>query len=367
MIEQGKISAVQLSFMMIPTVLATSILSVPSITMTYAGQDMWLSPIWASLMGYLCVGVALGLSKLYPESTLMESSTHILGKWGGKLFGLLYLAFLPHISGVIIRQYGEFIASSALPQTPLITIVSSMVLVCAINVRAGLEVVGRSAQIFVSLFILLASFLFVLLLRDLHPSEILPIGEAGLMPSLRGAVGPGAWFSEYILIAFLLPFVRDRRKALNNILISVLIVTICMVVTNLICLLLMGGLTDSFLYPLMIAARYISIADFMQHLEAIIIAIWISGIFVKISVFIYVFSVAAAQWLGLKTYRPIVLPLSFLCVVYNYWIASSQTDLVKVFGTSGNVFTLIYLFLLPALLLMIGMLKKKWSDRRSAS
>ncbi|WP_171056485.1 GerAB/ArcD/ProY family transporter [Paenibacillus sinopodophylli] len=366
MIEHGKISAAQLSIIMVPTVLATSILSVPSITMTYAGQDMWLSPIWASILGLMSMWVAFGLSKLYPKSTLIESSVLILGKWGGKLFGLLYLLFLPHITGVIIRQYGEFIVRSALPQTPLFAIVVSMVLVCAINVRSGIEVVGRTAQIFVAIFILFAAFLFVLLIRDLHPEQILPIGEAGLLPSLRGSVAPGAWFTEYILLAFLLPYVHDRHKALHKSLLSILAVTLSMVITNFVCLFLMGDLTDSFQYPVMIAARYISIADFMQHLEAIVIAIWIAGIFVKISIFIYVFTLSTAEWLELKAYRSLVLPLSFVCVIFTYWVATSQTDIVKLYGTSANVYTIVLLLVMPSLLLLTGAIKNKWFKRRSA-
>lgn len=66
---------------------------------------------------------------------------------------------------------------------------------------------------------------------------------------------------------------------------SLVFTTTAMTVTNLFCLFLIGDLTDTFVFPVMIAARYITIADFLQHIESLIIAIWIFGIFVKISVF----------------------------------------------------------------------------------
>lgn len=364
MMKQGKISLAQMNIMIYPAILATSILSVPSITMAHAGHDMWLSPFWGSLVGLLTVFVALGLNKLYPDSTMIEASLSILGAVPGKLFGLIYMLYLPHITGLIIRTYGEFIISNALPQTPMYVIMGTMVLVCAINVRSGIEVIGRSAQIFVVLFIFLAAFLFVLLIGELHPADLLPIGEKGLRPSIVGALAPAAWFSEFILIAFLLPFVHNRNKVVRKSMLSVLYVTLSMVVTNVVCLLLMGDMTASFVYPVMIAARYITIADFMQHLEALVIALWISGIYVKISTFLYIYSLSIAQWLGIKDYRPVVIPTAFLCTVFAYWIARGKSDISSMISASANIYTLVMLLILPALLLGIGAIRKKSQIQR---
>ncbi|MBW7477061.1 spore germination protein [Paenibacillus oenotherae] len=367
MIEKGKISLAQMNILIYPAILATSILSVPSITMAHAGHDMWFTPIWGALVGFLTVFIALGLNKLYPERTMIEASTAILGSVLGKIFGLFYMLYLPHLTGVIIRTYGEFIISNALPHTPMYAIMGTMVLVCAINVRSGLEVIARSGQIFVALFVILATFLLALLIGELHPAEFLPIGEKGLRPSIVGALAPAAWLTEFILIAFLLPFVHNRSKVVRKSIIAVLYVTLSMVVINVVCLLLMGDMTTSFAYPVMIAARYITIADFMQHLEAFVIAIWISGIFVKISVFLYVYSLTIAQWLGMKDYRPVVFPTAFLCTVFAYWIARGKSDISGIISASSNLYTLIALLILPSLLLAIGMMRQKISGQGKAA
>ncbi|MCW1941527.1 hypothetical protein OMD49_27905 [Bacillus anthracis] len=53
MLEKGKISAFQMAFMILPTITATAVLIVPSISSKYAERDMWISPIFASLNGFL--------------------------------------------------------------------------------------------------------------------------------------------------------------------------------------------------------------------------------------------------------------------------------------------------------------------------
>ena len=42
--EKGKISSLQMAMMLYPAVIATSIISAPSIIAKYAGNDLWLPP-----------------------------------------------------------------------------------------------------------------------------------------------------------------------------------------------------------------------------------------------------------------------------------------------------------------------------------
>lgn len=362
--DKGKISATQLAFMIFPAVLATAILSVPAITMHYAGHDMWLPPLWGSIVGLATVGISIGLNHLYPNQTIMQSSLKIVGWLPGKFVGLAFLIFLPHLNGLVIRVYGEFIASNALPNTPLFVIMGTMTLVCALNVRLGIEVVGRTSQVFVTLLVVLLGLIFVLLIGELEPVQLLPFMEYGVIPTLKGALAPAAWFSEYIVLAFLIPYVNDKKHMSRAMIGSLCVTTAAMVITNLFCLFLMGDMTDSFSFPVMIAARYITIADFLQHIESIIIAIWIFGIFVKISVFLYIFATATAEWLGMKDYRPMVFPLAFLCLVFSYWVVSGQSGAGNLVGSSANMYTLVCLLVLPAGIYGIALLKQIWGRSR---
>ncbi|WP_405112958.1 endospore germination permease [Paenibacillus sp. FSL K6-1217] len=362
--DKGKISVTQLAFLVFPSILATAILSVPGITMHYAGHDMWLSPIWGSLVGLTAIVISLGLNRLYPGKTIVQSSLLIAGWLPGKLIGLVFLLYLPHLNGLIILEYGEFIANNALPKTPLLVIMGSMVVVCAINVRQGIEVVSRTAQVFVTLLVVMLCVIFVLLIRELRPAELLPFMENGLVPTIKGAVAPAAWFSEYIVLAFLLPYVNSKKHLGRTMLVSLVITTLAMTAANLFCLLLMGDLTDSFAFPVMIAARYITIADFLQHIEALIIAIWIFGIFVKISVFLYIFAASAAEWFGLDDYRPLVIPLAFVSMVFSYWVVTGAAGVAALVSASANIYTLMVLVGLPAVVYGLALLKRRLKRQR---
>ncbi|MDB5055481.1 MAG: spore gernimation protein [Bacilli bacterium] len=359
MIEKGKISAFQMGVIMYPTILATAILLVPAITAKHAGRDLWLSPIWASLIGFLVVFVAFRLNKHYPNMSIIEYSEQILGRTLGKLLGFVYLCFYLHMTGIVIREYGDFIVGTFLDRTPITVVMGTMVLVCAFNVRGGVEVLGRTAQMFVPILIVIFVGVVILLIPDLHPQNMLPVMEHGLKPSFMGSVVPQGWFSEFILISFLLPFVTDREKGMKWGMISVLIVMLTILITNIASLFLMGELTATFTYPVMVAARFISIADFFEHLEALVMAIWVVGTFVKISMFYYVIVIGAAQWLKLSNYRPVTLPIGFLLILFSIWLAPSLQDLVHFLSTSSPFYLLTFQTVIPILLLCIAFIQKR--------
>lgn len=359
MIEKGRISSLQMAIMMLPTIIATGVLLVPAITGKFAKQDMWLSPVWASLAGFLIVYISYHLHNHYPKDTVIQYSVKIIGAVPGKVVGFLYLFFYLHINGMVLREYGEFVVGNFLIKTPMLVVIGSMAFVCALAVRGGIEVLARTAQIFVPVVIILLFFIAILLIPDLEPKKMFPIMEKGVLPSLMGAIVPSSWFTEFFLLSFLLPFLGQREKGLKWGIIAVFAVMLLMVITSLVSLLLFGGITATFTYPVFSAVRYISIADFLQHLESIVMAIWVAGTFVKVSVFYYVLVIGTAQWLCLSDYRSLVLPIGFLMVTVSFWVAPDLQTLALFLGTSSPFYLFLIQFFLPTLLLIVSVIRKK--------
>lgn len=362
MIEKGRISSIQMAMLMYPTIISTSILTVPSITAKFADKDLWIAPIWSSLTGFLLVYIMVTLNKLYPGQSMIEYSTHILGYPLGKLLGFIYIfSYLINL-GIMIREYGEFIMDAFLHQTPIIVVMSSMVLVCAFAVRSGLEVLSRVAQVFVPIVVILLLLIFSLATPDLDPDNMLPIFEHGIKPSLIASVPTQTWFSEFIDVTMLLPFLADREKGLKWGMISVVAVMVSMVLCGIISLLLLGDIVSSYSYPVMLAARYISLADFLEHLEAMAMAVWVLGMFVKISLVYYVLVLMIGQWLELPSYRSIVFAVGYVSVVYSKWVASSREELNHMLSTSFVFFYITIQLVIPVLLLMVALMRNKWNQ-----
>jgi len=357
--EKGKISSLQMAIMMYPALVATAILSVPSITAKYAKTDLWLSPILASLIGYITVYIAYKLHQLYPKQTVIQFSEQIIGRFAGKLIGFLFLFFYIQIAGHMLRQYAEFVVDSFLVNTPISLIMALMALLCSFIVRGGLEVLGRAAQLFFPIFTLPLLLLIILVFPDFEFKNIFPILGEGIMPPIKGAIVPGGWFTEFFLITFLLPFLADQKKGMKYGMMTVFVVMMTLVVVNLIVLFILGSATPTKFYPLMSIARYISLGGFFEHLESAVMAIWVVGAFIKISVFYYGIALGTAQWLNLSDYRPIVWPLGILLVIFSFWSLPSTVELHKYSVETFPFLGLLIQMIIPLCLLGIAVARKR--------
>ncbi|WP_458413445.1 GerAB/ArcD/ProY family transporter [Schinkia sp. CFF1] len=364
MIEKGKISALQMAMVMNPTILATGILLVPAITVKHAKQDLWLSPIWASFIGFLVLYTSYQLHKLYPKKTIIEFSSDIIGRLPSKIISFFYILFFLHINGIVIREYAEFVTGTFLSQTPIYVVMGSMLLICSFAVYGGLEVIGRVSEIILPVVTLLYILIIIMLLKDLDVKQIFPVMEDGIAPSFLGSVVPQSWFSEFFLLSFMLPFLNDQKGAVKWGLVAICSVSFVLVSVNLVIYMLFGELTGTFTYPVMVAVRYISIADFLEHLEAIVMAIWVSGTFIKITIFYYVNVLCTAQWLKLTDFRPIVFPMGFILAIIAVWSSPNLQELSIFLSTSAPFYFLFFQVGVPLLLLCIALMRKKLQKKR---
>lgn len=353
-----KISSLQMAMMMYPTIVATAILSVPSITAQYAKQDLWLSPILASMIGFMIVFITIKLHKFYPEQTVIQFSEQIIGRIPGKVISFFIILFYLEGTGEITRGYAEFIVGTFLYQTPISVVIISMVLLCAVAVYGGLEVIGRITQLFFPIFIIPLFILILLLSPDFETGNILPVLEKGMIPPVKGAIPLSGWFSEFFIMIFLLPQLTDKKKGMKHGMMTVLFVMTTLVIVNFTVFFVLGPTTASKVYPLMNASRYISYADFLENLDSIIMAVWIIGIFIKISVFYYVSAIGIAQLLNLTDYRPIIWPIGILIVEFGFWglpntMVYGHYD-VKAWPFYANFIQVI----IPLTLLLIAIIKK---------
>ncbi|WP_445487807.1 GerAB/ArcD/ProY family transporter [Niallia sp. 03133] len=360
MLEKQKISALQMAMLMQPTITATAILVVPAITGNYAGRDMWMSPIIGSIMGFATLFIIYALHKRFPNETLIEYSEKIMGPFLGKVAGLAYLFFVFHACGIITRQYTDFIINSFLPTTPMYVMIGSLVLISAFAVRSGLEVIGRCAQLLIPLFLASPLFLF-LLLAEWRLGNMLPIMENGIKPVLLGASLPQAWFSEISLVSMMLPFLTDQKKGLKWGAISIMIITIFLTFENIISVFLFGSSTSEYNYPIFSAFRYISIPPFFEHMDVCLVVVWVIGVFIKLSVFYYVFCLGTAQMLKLSNYRSIVYPLGLFIVVMSFWVAPSTAELNELFALTDPFYITSAMMMLPLFLLFVALIRRKKS------
>jgi len=197
----------------------------------------------------------------------------------------------------------------------------------------------------------------LLIIPDLRITNMMPILGDGLLPSFKGALVLQIWFGELSVAWFLLPFVSDRENAKKALWTTFGAIVLTLLLSNWVTLLLLGELTGGYTFPFLILARFIDLAEFFTHLEALFMAIWVLGAFVKVCVFFHIIVLGAAEWMGLRDFRPVVFPLALLLTLFGIWVAGNYQEMTHAIATSLIPLAITMFIVVPALLYAIGRIR----------
>jgi len=355
-----KVASSQMVFLLVTTVVPTAFLFVPAITTEKAGHDGWLSVlVGATAFGLLVALVCTGLGSYFPSQSVVEYAPQLVGKFAGKLVGLLYIFFFIHINAVIVREFGDFLVTAFLPETPLLVFNIFVILLAAFATRSGLEVIARMNQFVFPLFIFALAFIVFLIIDQMTFENILPFMEHGIKPVLAGSITPSAWRGEVAIILMLLPFLNEPGEARKSVIWAVLIIAFSLTMPTLVGILVFGAeLNSHFVFPTLELARYVSVAEFIERTEAIIIIFWVAGITVKVAVFYQASVLSVSQWLGARDYRPLVFPVGIITLVYSLVLFENSRELVNFLAKAFPYYAYVFELIIPAALLAVAFIRK---------
>lgn len=352
--------------MMLSMMLPTAILTIPAVTVETARQDAWLSVIAATLAGLLIARLVVNLSLRFPGKTLVEYSEEILGKAPGKIVGFLYIwLFFPYIGSGTVREFGVFLVTAVMPDTPIIVFLIAVTAVAAYAVRNGLEVLCRFNQLFIPATGLLV-IVFLLSTKDMKLTRLLPVFDAGLFPIVKGAVTPTMWLGEIVTLAMIIPYLNKPEKAHRIAVLSILLTGFFLTASILEAILIFGpNLTGHWVFPTFNATRVVSIANFLERLESVIVASWVLGGCIKAGVFYYAIVLGSAQWMGLRDYRPLVLPVGVVLVAFSILLHGENNVEVLYYIPHVEVPFLLIVFEvgIPLVLLIIALARKEGKSK----
>ena len=366
MLEGGKIDSKQAIFLMVTMVLPTAFLFVTSVTSHLAKQDGWISLLLAILIAQLVAWLAVSLGLRFPGKTIFQFLEVILGRWPGKFAAFLYILWYIHINALIIREYGSFLVAAFMPETPISVFMLLILAIAAYAVRNGLEVFTRVNQIILPIILGTVIIVNILVTPEMNLKRLLPVFvDSGAVPIIKGAVMPAAWMGEIVTMAVLIPYLNKAKEAYR------IAATATLITGSFLILAFLGGIATfgpevnaGWLFPALNEARMIHLANFLERLEVTVMVVWVAGALVKICVFYWAAALGSAQWLELKDYRPMVLPVGVILFALSIMLHDSIMDLYTFLGTSWPPFALTTFeggFTL--LLLVIAMLRGQGGSR----
>ena len=357
--EEGRISAFQAMIYQISIMLATLMLFIPGITVMKARQDALLASGLALLFGLLVVFMAAKLALRFPEESVVQYAPRVLGWFLGKLTGFIFVFYFFYLSYFVQRQFGELMGTAYFPLTPVIVFIVILTLLTVYVSYAGLEVLCRAALLW-GVFVPAFFVLFALIIKDIRVEHFLPVMEHGIGPVIAGSLLPGSVFTEASVILMLMPFVSDKRRVVRTSLAAVVAVFILFLIIVGSAVGTIGAETVSrLMFPGFTLYRRVTMPTLpiFERQDALYMSIWVGGMLLKLATFFYAGMLGLGQWLGLKSFRPLIFPMAALTVALSVQSWGSITDIIA-FTMEVAPFTVDFPnFVLTALILFVAVLR----------
>lgn len=346
-----RISARQLAMLKLAGITGAIFIGGVRIITTVAGARGYLVIALGSLYSFLLVFVATRLGRMFPDMTPWQYAELIFTKWPGKLVAMTLVIFKTLVAALLLRALGDFLITAILPDTPLSANIGVMLALVSLGAYMGLEAIARF-NLVVFPFILLAwvAVITVSLLRgDL--GWMIPLFDISPRELLSGSLVAGTLLVDGLIVIMFYTFVTDEDKplvfkytawavGLGTTILLLLQVSSIVVYSP--------ELAKTLTFSAVELARDASLGAFLERVEALYLAVWIMGSFIRISIILYGACLGLSQVVGWKNHKYYLLVIA-PAVFYISFIAQSLPESINwdgIFARYGVFYQLGFVFLL---------------------
>lgn len=303
------------------------------------------------------------LRKISPNKNIISLSFDLFGK-PGKIINLIYSIYFLATSCITMSLFSVFVSNAINPNIPIQVLITLIVLVAIYGAYKGIEgIVRASSIIFVLIVLALGAFIFSLIFQ-INPLNYTITLENEQNDIIHGVLVLMARMSSLPAIAMLYPKAKGKFQKGIGFWIIALFLTISVIVVILVGAI--GSYVKTHIFPVYAATGVIEVGIF-KRLDSLYLSIFTMGVFVRVSLFLYLFANSTSQMFKSKK------QLLFLLIAGIITITSGIlfSDLDKIHYFSDNFIwifcaTMTVGFIIPLILFIVKKCKKKFIPKLAA-
>ncbi|SFE73023.1 spore germination protein KB [Paenibacillus catalpae] len=350
------ISTMQTVALVQSTITPTIVLAVPSVMVSIAHHDAWISGIIAAVVGLvMALGIAM-IGKANNGQLFVAWMESLFGKPIGLTIGLMLGIYYFNSFCVILRSFANFVSDIVLDATPLFMLTSIMVLVAAFTVMQGIEAVARSASMVLFLIMVVIPVSVFILYTDIDFKRLIPVFDTSPVRMAIASFPPIGWLSEVSILLLLTPYMKKPGSVLRAGLIGSLLSSSQLVLVILLGLTIFGQqLVPLMSYAFVNVMAIVEVGEFLERIEVFTVSVWFLTMYIKLSVFLFASVHCLFHSLRLHSERHTVIGLSLLAIATasGEWPRNMNSGLM---ATLVNMPVLLIMNIALPVLIAIGLL-----------
>lgn len=332
---------------------------------TDAKESFWIPIILALFMEFLIVLIFIRFNYIFPNKDLFDIIEICFGKYIGKVIMVSFIYFLLEDTLLIVINFGMIISITTLTETPEMIIRISIMILCSLAIKKGIEVMGRWAEYIFIIFIISILISILLSIPNMNIDKILPILDIDLKSVLKGTFKTFTFpFGEIIAFTMAFSGFKTKKSSSRIYIIGLLIGGIILLITSFTNILVLGiNMSSNYYYPAYATFTKIHIGNFIQRIEVLLAVIFVLGSFVKISVCFLATIRGIAKIFKFNDYRFLITPIALIILNISHFYTEGIMEFWKYIDEIWSYYALLFEMIFPIIFIIIAEIKKKkWSE-----
>ncbi|SER33913.1 spore germination protein KB [Gracilibacillus ureilyticus] len=356
-----KIDGRQFTILVIMNTLGASIIFIPSIAASIGKENGWLTVIIATLSGLLIILLYNAIINQQMEKSIFSLIEETFGKWLGFMLIIFFNGYIYLNAVANVWSIGDFMSLQILMGTPEEAIELLIVITALIAVRYGMEVIGRTAEVFIPFTLFFALLVTILVMKDANIENIQPVFQLNRIGTFVGALPIiGITYLELFILLGMTHKVNRPKSAKRGLMLGGFISGGILSIITFACIMVLGvKATTHYTYPIYALGQRISIMDFFERIEILVAFIWFFTIFFKICISYYVLETGLNHLFKLKDNKTFSIPLALLLFFGATIMVPNTFNAYSFISGPYFVVSFVFAFILPVCILLASIARKK--------
>ncbi|WP_044478825.1 GerAB/ArcD/ProY family transporter [Paenibacillus antibioticophila] len=303
-------------------------------------------------------GAILGCMMAYPAYKVgMSRPGEFLGNYGHELVGKIpHYTFMIYflivnliITTIDLRQLSDFLLAEYLNGTPGWAIVFIFMICLAYVVYCGIETIFLVAQgiflINALIFLIIPFFAYQELEMEMFNAFVTHLQ---LKDFSFGMIKIILMFGQLGFLFLLFPYLKKPEKTFRTFVFTACSATVILLAHVISVLLTFGPeLAANLMYPAMDLVRFVRVGSFIETFDPILIILFLTSVFVKISFNLFLCVLCLSHITGVKECKSFALPVSAFVGAYSLVVIQTQPELVDFLEYEFIFILVVAEFLIP--------------------
>lgn len=322
------------------------------------GVDMWTMAV-SSLISYVFTFILViplyFFNKKYPSYTIGECSNILLGKFGIIITVIFGLQFL--LSGCrTMYDFDIFVQKTQHTNISPHIILICLILASCYGALKGIEGLCRSSGFIIIALVIGIIFIVTALFPKIDGYNFTPIFINDFNGILDGVI---FFISQTIcvpILLYLLPMAKGNKVkgfVIWNSLIYGLLFILFIIING-----ALGNYLDTSEFPVY-TATVVAEIGILQRLEAFYIGLWAAGLFLRLSLIIYLITLCLKDIFKIERYKYTIWFVGVMLLCFSHLLNKSDTLSKYIYNPAINFCTVIFTsIIIPVILLIVGARRK---------